>query len=156
GSLVEVSRKRRIGEASILASAAIYVISHPPFAVFPIFVAGCAPALAIEVTGSLWASVLAHIVHNAMVTFARRSIDAPRSRSQRPVAAPMSTSRSLLSRPTQVSASRWSSAEVLCPVATIDTDVLKDARARRARVSPGWRRRKCATNPNEDALLRRG
>ncbi|MBI4601346.1 MAG: CPBP family intramembrane metalloprotease [Planctomycetes bacterium] len=52
---------------SVLASAAIFAIVHPPVSVAPVFVLGIAAALSFERTGLLAAPVAAHVVYNVTV-----------------------------------------------------------------------------------------
>jgi ABC-2 type transport system permease protein len=49
---------------SILASAAIFAVVHPPVAVVPVFVLGLCTAFAFERSGALLAPMLAHAVYN--------------------------------------------------------------------------------------------
>jgi membrane protease YdiL (CAAX protease family) len=52
---------------SVIASAAIFAIVHPPFAVLPVFVLGLAAALIYDRTRLLIAPIAAHAVYNAIV-----------------------------------------------------------------------------------------
>lgn len=53
--------------ASMIASAALFAIVHPPVSMLPVFVLGLGAALAYERTRSLLAPVLMHAVYNAAV-----------------------------------------------------------------------------------------
>jgi membrane protease YdiL (CAAX protease family) len=58
--------RRTLGPtASLIASAAIFALVHPPPAVIPVFGLGVAAALAYEATGVLLAPMLAHALYNA-------------------------------------------------------------------------------------------
>jgi ABC-2 type transport system permease protein len=58
--------RRTLGlTASLIASAAIFALVHPPPAVIPVFGLGVAAALAYEATGVLLAPMLAHALYNA-------------------------------------------------------------------------------------------
>jgi ABC-2 type transport system permease protein len=52
---------------SVLASAAIFAVVHPPFAVIPVFGLGLATALVYDRTRLLIGPIAAHAVYNAMV-----------------------------------------------------------------------------------------
>jgi len=52
---------------SILLSAGIFAIVHPPFSVVPVFIMGLAAGLAFERTGLLLAPILTHGVYNYIV-----------------------------------------------------------------------------------------
>jgi len=53
--------------ASVLASAAIFALVHPPAAVIPVFGLGVAAALVYEATGILLGPMIVHAVYNAAV-----------------------------------------------------------------------------------------
>jgi ABC-2 type transport system permease protein len=50
-----------------LASAAIFAIIHPPYAVIPVFVLGVCAAVVYERTRILAAPMLVHAIYNATV-----------------------------------------------------------------------------------------
>jgi len=52
---------------SIIVSAAIFAIVHPPHSVVPVFIMGLCAGLAFERTGLLLAPILAHGVYNYLV-----------------------------------------------------------------------------------------
>jgi membrane protease YdiL (CAAX protease family) len=52
-----------------LASAALFALVHPPFAVIPVFGLGIAAAVAFQRTGFLLAPIIAHATYNACVLF---------------------------------------------------------------------------------------
>ncbi len=52
---------------SVLASAAIFAVVHPPFSVIPVFVLGLAAALSFQRARFLAAPIAAHVVYNAIV-----------------------------------------------------------------------------------------
>ncbi|HLE22295.1 MAG TPA: type II CAAX endopeptidase family protein, partial [Vicinamibacteria bacterium] len=52
---------------SILGSAAVFAIVHPPIAVLPVFVMGCMAALSFEKTGLLLSPIVVHMVYNFAV-----------------------------------------------------------------------------------------
>jgi len=53
---------------SVLASAAIFAIVHPPISFLPVFGLGIATALVYERTGRLMAPILCHMAYNLIVT----------------------------------------------------------------------------------------
>ena len=60
--------RRTLGLAlSVLASAAIFALVHPPFSVIPVFGLGVATALVYERTRMLLAPIAVHAVYNAIV-----------------------------------------------------------------------------------------
>jgi membrane protease YdiL (CAAX protease family) len=60
--------RRTLGPAlSVLASAAIFAVVHPPFAVIPVFGLGIAAALVYDRTRLLVGPIAAHAVYNAIV-----------------------------------------------------------------------------------------
>jgi hypothetical protein len=52
---------------SILASAALFAVVHPPLSVLPVFGLGVCAALSYERTGFLLAPILVHALYNALV-----------------------------------------------------------------------------------------
>ena len=52
---------------SVLASAAIFALVHPPPAVIPVFGLGVAAALVYERTGFLLGPMMVHAVYNAAI-----------------------------------------------------------------------------------------
>jgi membrane protease YdiL (CAAX protease family) len=54
---------------AVLASAALFAMVHPPFAVIPVFGLGLATALSFQRTGVLLAPIIAHATYNACVIF---------------------------------------------------------------------------------------
>ncbi len=52
---------------SILASALLFAVVHDPLSVPPVFVLGCAAALAFERSGSIWSAMLVHGAYNAAI-----------------------------------------------------------------------------------------
>ncbi len=59
--------RARLGRrAGIAVSAALFAAIHPAPDMLPIFILGCALALAYESTGSLWAPIAAHALNNAL------------------------------------------------------------------------------------------
>jgi len=66
--LIFAGLRRTLGlTASLIASAAIFALVHPPPAVIPVFGLGVAAALAYEATGVLLAPMLVHALYNAAV-----------------------------------------------------------------------------------------
>jgi len=66
--LIFAGLRRTLGlTASLIASAAIFALVHPPPAVIPVFGLGVAAALAYEATGILLAPMLVHALYNAAV-----------------------------------------------------------------------------------------
>ena len=60
--------RRTLGlAASVLASAAIFALVHPPLAVLPVFGLGVATALIYDRTRLLIGPIAAHAAYNAMV-----------------------------------------------------------------------------------------
>jgi hypothetical protein len=60
--------RRTLGTAAtVLASAAIFALVHPPAAVIPVFMLGLATALVYARTGMLAASMITHALYNASV-----------------------------------------------------------------------------------------
>jgi ABC-2 type transport system permease protein len=60
--------RRSLGAVpATLASAAIFAIIHPPYAVIPVFIMGCCAAVIYERTRMLAAPMLVHAVYNAAV-----------------------------------------------------------------------------------------
>ena len=57
---------------SVLGSAGIFAICHPPVSVLPVFVMGALAALGFERTGRLVTPIVTHMVYNAVVLFASR------------------------------------------------------------------------------------
>jgi membrane protease YdiL (CAAX protease family) len=57
--------------ASVLGSAAVFAVVHPPFSVAPVFLLGVCTALAYEKTRGLLAPILTHAVYNAVLLAAR-------------------------------------------------------------------------------------
>lgn len=56
---------------SILASAAIFAMVHPPASVLPVFGLGIAAAIAFEFSGLLLAPIVCHAVYNTIVVIAQ-------------------------------------------------------------------------------------
>jgi membrane protease YdiL (CAAX protease family) len=54
---------------SVLASALLFAVVHDPLSVPPVFVLGCAAAIALERTGSIWSAMLVHGTYNAAIAF---------------------------------------------------------------------------------------
>jgi membrane protease YdiL (CAAX protease family) len=54
-------------QASVLASAAIFALVHPPVSVIPVFGLGVATALVYERTRILLGPVVVHAVYNAAI-----------------------------------------------------------------------------------------
>ena len=52
---------------SVLGSALVFAIVHPPLSFVPVFVLGVAAALSFERTRLLWAPIAAHMTYNAVV-----------------------------------------------------------------------------------------
>jgi len=52
---------------SVLASAVLFAIIHPPPSVLPVFVLGIATAISFERTGLLVAPIMAHATYNAVM-----------------------------------------------------------------------------------------
>src|SRR6266850_3320083 len=50
---------------SILASSLLFAVVHDPLSVPPVFVLGCAAAIAFERSGSIWSTMLVHGAYNA-------------------------------------------------------------------------------------------
>lgn len=58
---------------SILVSAALFAIVHPPVSVLPVFGLGCCAALAFERTGTLLAPIITHALYNAAILWLQRA-----------------------------------------------------------------------------------
>ncbi len=52
---------------SVLASALLFAVVHDALSVPPVFVLGCAAAVALERTGSIWSAMLVHGAYNAAI-----------------------------------------------------------------------------------------
>jgi ABC-2 type transport system permease protein len=52
---------------SILASSLLFAVVHDPLSVPPVFVLGCAAAVAFERSGSIWSAMLVHGAYNAAI-----------------------------------------------------------------------------------------
>lgn len=69
GMLFNGLRQNRKPLYSILTSALLFAVIHPPVSVVPVFIMGVLTAVAYELTGSLLASILIHAIYNfAMVS----------------------------------------------------------------------------------------
>jgi ABC-2 type transport system permease protein len=60
-------RRSRTLVTSVLASAGIFAIVHPPFAALPVFFVGIIAALTYELRPILLAPVLVHLIYNAVI-----------------------------------------------------------------------------------------
>jgi membrane protease YdiL (CAAX protease family) len=52
---------------SVLASSLLFAVVHDPLSVPPVFLLGCAAAMAFERSGSIWSAMLVHGTYNAAI-----------------------------------------------------------------------------------------
>jgi ABC-2 type transport system permease protein len=69
GILYKGMRRSLNAPLSILLSAGIFAIVHPPISVIPVFILGLAAAFCVEWTGLIWTSMLVHMIYNSVVTW---------------------------------------------------------------------------------------
>ena len=54
---------------SVLASSLLFAVVHDALSVPPVFVLGCAAAMAMERSGSIWSAMMVHGGYNAAIAF---------------------------------------------------------------------------------------
>jgi len=67
GMIFKSLRRNHGVVVSIVASALLFAVVHDPLSVPPVFVLGCAAAVALERTGSIWSAMLVHGTYNAAI-----------------------------------------------------------------------------------------